>query len=259
LDPKTWLGISTDDGADSPGFHHLLDAMAGIDAELQAFAPAESRPSLGTSLAESTTDVDAARGVLRATNRVSLEVFDLSPAGVARVICARALRVQGADPRRTVCMVVGVNCGPNVGEGVIHSGTFCAGLIASWSGIRAVTISLDDVFSVNESDPGPLRFAEAAAIGRCAVGYVLDAPSPVLCHINVPNSISVGTIRFEAATCFRNGSHLLRGDVDVLKDGNVSVTVFPTHSLRVSARHSRHAAVQIGERWDRTVRSPAAP
>lgn len=250
---KHWIGAMTDDGADAQGFHCLLAALASVPGwQVEGAAPARPWASHGTATGASVSDPPAP--ACRNVKQVTVQVADLPPALIARLICSRA--PESCTSTSRMCIVAGVNHGPNVGPSLIHSGTFCGALIAAWLGFAAVAVSLDDVYSVDEANPGPLCFPEAAGIARFAVGWTLTR-SPVLCNVNVPNSIRARRpLVFEAATPHRDpcsDQSDLRHDTEVLRDGRVAITVFPGGCMRASASLSRTAAAAIADDWSRPV------
>jgi len=245
-----WIGATTDDGANARGFRSLVSDLAETGWNIEAVAPRRRWVSYGTAL--------GAYPVRLLKNQMSFKkgeiaVLDLPPAAVARYLCRR-LQARGAGSRSRSCVVVGVNHGPNVGENLIHSGTFGAAVVASWLGFSAVAVSLDDVFSVDEARPGPLQFRQAARIARFAVNWALSCRRSVLWNINVPNSVRVDKVKIEAAmphkkACDGTG---LRLDRDVLRQGKVAVTAFAAGSLCASESFSRRAARAIAVQWHRS-------
>ena len=246
---SAWIGVMTDDGVKAPGFRCLVTELAAVGWHVEPVGPKRNWSSNGTAAATGPSK-SPAKPLRLAIGGVRVEVVDLPPAAVARLICSRASG-QHFDAKARVCIVSGVNHGPNVGANLIHSGTFGGAMVASWLGFSAVAVSLDDVFSVNEADPGPLRFREAARIARFAVEWVVSCRRTMLCNINVPNSVRPEAVRIDACTphalaCDRTS---LGRDTNLLKRGRVAVTVFPGGSLRASEVLSRRAAVAIAKRW----------
>jgi 5'/3'-nucleotidase SurE len=242
-----WIGVTTDDGVRASGFRSLVADLTETGWHIEAVAPKRRWVSYGTALG---TDPARLLNTPVSVKTRGIEVLDLPPAAVVRHICQRA-NEKRTDPRVRPCVVVGVNHGPNVGENLIHSGTFGETIVASWLGFSAVAVSLDDTFSVNEAHPGPLRFQQAARIARFAVNWVLSCRRPVLCNINVPNSVCAEEVRIEAAmphnlACDGIGLQL---DHDVLRQGKVAVSAFAGGSFCVSESLSRRAAHAIAAHW----------
>ena len=237
----------TDDGVEAVGYNELLRELSKTRYIISAHAPKKPWTSYGTALAVERFVVDevaigSKKKISFASKSIDVTVYDLSPAGVARVSCALAFQKRIEDP---VCFVAGVNYGPNVGENLLHSGTFCAALIAFWNGLSSLAISLDDVYSVDENLPGPLRFNFASKIALLALKWMISQPEPILLNINVPNKSSSNGSAFEAARINSSNQRvdtLLRSDIEVLKDRRTSVTAFPSGSFQSSVALSKEAS-----------------
>lgn len=229
----------TDDGVNADGYIALLRALSQGDFVVDAHTPEHRSISFGTGIAIERFVAEATIPVSRRildfpSGKLDVMVYDLAPAAVARAACAGVTRSHHGVP----CLVAGVNHGPNVGVNLLHSGTFGAALSAFWVGLPALAISLDDVYSVDEDDPGPLRFDVAANIAVGVIHWMQQQPQPVLCNINVPNVCPPGGEMFEATqlvSSVHSGSLLLRSDVEALQGRRVSVTAFPFGSLTPSA------------------------
>jgi 5'-nucleotidase len=246
-----WIGAVTDDGAGAPGYEHLVLELLVRGWRVDALAPNRAWTSFGTAVGSERFSAAQACPLphLPRASMVRVSAYDLAPAAVAHVACTRATEAGAHFPR--CCIIAGVNHGPNVGENLIHSGTFGAALVASWLGHAAVAVSIDDVHSTNEANPGVLQFAAAARIAVRAVDWLLSQSHPVLCNINVPNLSVAEAGTFEPTypeKCARIAS-VLSTDVEALRNGHVSVSVFPTGSIRVDPDLSRAAARAIAQSY----------
>jgi len=237
------LGLSSDDGWAAPGFAALVTHFGKLPAVLDCLAPTRRWHSYGTCTGEADTANGECRIEQQRVGQQPVDVIDMTPAAVARLLAARML----ARNLSARCAVVGVNHGPNVGSTLLHSGTFGAALTLAWLGIPAVAISLDDVYSVDEANPGPLQFDAAAVIAGYAVEWMLQGFAGV-CNINVPNNIRSTAMQIRAASIAGDAVvHRLPADQQILRDGDVTVSVLLPRSLQISCEHSL-AAVSYMQR-----------
>ncbi|GGE96661.1 hypothetical protein H1W37_17970 [Stappia taiwanensis] len=240
------IAVTCDDGFGAAGFAALIGALRKGGWPLRAGATTRSWPSNGTATGfAAPEDLDAAPFDLAEVAGVRCQVHDAAPAFVARCLLAGA----SEDAPAPRLLIAGVNAGPNVGRDLIHSGTFGAALTAMWLGLPAIAVSLDDVHSVDERNPGPLRYDLAARVAALALGSLLDAPAPLLVNANIPNSISSDGARFQAATPHPGDGSGLDGDVDALRRGLVAVSVFRGRNLCCDARASRDLAATLARSW----------
>src|ERR1700728_674980 len=248
----SWIGFMTDDGPTAPGFGRLVAELLSAGWQVEAVAPKEGWCNHGTGAGNNSAKLGVAQPLHLDGTELTVDVFDAPPGAVAKELCIRAHRKR-AIHGPPVCIVAGVNHGPNVGGNLIHSGTFGGALVASWLGFSAVAVSLDDVFSVDERNPGPLRYCEAARVGRLAIGWLLNRRRTLLCNINVPNSLRSEDLRVEAATPHEKAHSRvsLQQDTEVLKNGHVAISVFPNRSLCASQSLSLQAAAAITHTWFR--------
>lgn len=244
----------TDDGAIAPGFSRLIAELLSAGWQVEAVAPKEGWCNHGTGAGNNSAKLGAAQPLNLDGTELTVDVFDAPPGAVAKELCIRAQRNRARHGTQ-VCIVAGVNHGPNVGGNLIHSGTFGGALVAAWLGFPAVAVSLDDVFSVDERNPGPLRYCEAARVGRLAIAWLLNRRRALLCNINVPNSLCSEDIRVEAATPHEktHSRVSLQQDTEVLKNGRVAISVFPHRSLSTSQSLSLQAAAAITRAWSREL------
>lgn len=237
---KPRLGLTTDDGWEAVGYHELIGAFADFGGDVLCAAPTRQWPSYGTALGSFSPDGGIERPRRRDVGGAVVFGFDSTPGAVARCLA------QSTHWERCDYLVSGVNHGPNIGSGLIHSGTVGAALIASWLGLGAVAVSLDDVHSVDEDDPGPLKFKESALIARHALQWLISRRLRVVCNINVPNSIDLATVRCMAADpAVARARFGLPDEATVLRDGNIAITVFGSRSLASHRKLSEAAASDL--------------
>lgn len=222
---------SCDDGWQAEGFGALLDRLTQQGFRVSASATKAGSSSMGTAIGPyvpGSLPTIASREVKIHGQRV--EILDSAyPAAAARLLVER-------HPHAPA-FVAGVNEGPNVGPDLLHSGTVCLALIASWLGKSALAVSLDDVHSVDEANPGRLQFDRAAEIAVRTLEILLELPETALVNVNVPNSLGSQVAEFVAADPL--AGQITRGaipaDVDVLRSGAVSVSCFGSRSLQLDA------------------------
>jgi 5'-nucleotidase len=172
--------VTTDDGPGAPGLEPLVAAVRDLGERLVVATPQTSWSGCGTAVSLTPARTAPVRQLERGDEILEFEV-EGPPA--AAVFAAH----RGELGPRPALTVVGVNSGPNVGPRAIHSGTVGAALTASHFGIPSVAVSLDDMYSVDELDPGPRQWGAAAAIGRELAAWLLRRPVPASLSVNVPN------------------------------------------------------------------------
>ena len=234
----------TDDGWDALGYAALLDELARRGHSLSAAAPHLAWTSNGTGIGSPAGGAQPVAGpqrgleevlehVSKEVSGVAITVLARPPAAVARHLVTPAGADATARPR---ALVAGVNHGPNVGADLIHSGTFGCALTAAWHGLPALAVSLDDVYSVDEANPGPLRFDLAARAAGLALDWLLARDAPLLVNLNIPNSVVLGETCFIATMARTDAGHDStadhRTDRQVLARGQASLTVFAGCDLR---------------------------
>src|SRR5689334_16663937 len=130
--------ITSDDGGGAPGLRALVEEVVAAYPHSVAVASATESGHFGTSLRR---DGWLRRPVdLTAAPEAGPMTWQATPALLVKAACEG---VWGQPPD---VVVVGVNYGPNVGRDVLHSGTVGAALTAINLGVRALALSLDDVF-----------------------------------------------------------------------------------------------------------------
>ena len=173
--------VTNDDGVASEGLWHLAAAAAAAGLDPVIAAPAGEASGSGSALS----------GVWDGS-RIEIERTELP--GVAASIAAYAVRAtpafiafaatRDAFGFRPRLVLSGINNGPNLGLGVMHSGTVGAALTAAAHGVPAAAFSLD---TRNFDGDGRLEWATAAAVARQVIAVLLDQPDPGVLNVNVPN------------------------------------------------------------------------
>ena len=165
--------ISNDDGFDAAGIVALAGQMREI-GQVCICAPARDRSGASSSLT---------LGKIR-VEKISEGTFSVSgtPADAVHL----ALMADGILPWKPDLTVAGINCGSNLGEDTIYSGTVAAALESALAGIPAIAFSL--VPAAGAFPPG--HFEAAAAVARELVVKLLAAgslPAHLLLNVNIPD------------------------------------------------------------------------
>lgn len=182
LETSQAVVVLSDDGAGSDGALAAARALRSWGASTMIVAASSERGSSGTSIRPESPQGESDRFTTSETDEgIRVVVVDAPPARAALMVASGAF---GLAP--TVA-VSGVNWGPNVGTTAIHSGTVGAAYAYANLGLRSAAVSLDDVYSVDERDPGELRWEAASQVLCCAARLLLHAEPGTLLNINVPN------------------------------------------------------------------------
>ena len=215
--------VSCDDGWRAAGFAALIRQFEAHDVSLRAAAAERSWPSYGTATGfAAPDDLGRLTGRCETISTTGVDVFDCFPATLAR-------RLTDGCPE-AVSFIAGVNPGPNVGLDLIHSGTFGLAMVANWIGLSALAVSVDDVYSVDERNPGPLQFDAAARAAAAAWRLLADDADRWLVNINFPNSQDHETVRFAPASPHEKPDSAM-SDKSVLRRGIAPVSVFAPRSF----------------------------
>lgn len=243
------VGLTTDDGADAKGYAALVSEFS--DYSRLCVAPAVGVSSLGTAAIDHLVETTVGKDLLVSGSGAIGRVISGSAAIAARELVKELKAIPGDRRRRPPLIIVGVNHGPNVGEYLLHSGTFGAALVASWLGYTAIAASLDDVYSVDESNPGEMRFGYAARAVRL-LSAIVDAECPRGClvNLNVPNTIEVGTTRAVAAQTHAGArAKQTETESQLLARGLMVVSVLKRNSLAADLAISRSVAASLSQSW----------
>jgi 5'-nucleotidase len=171
--------VTNDDGVGSEGLWYLAAAAAEAGLDPLIAAPAGEASGSGSALS----------GVWDGS-RIEIERRELP--GMAAAIPAYAVRATpafiavaataGAFGFRPRFVLSGINNGPNLGLGVMHSGTVSAALTAAAHGVPAAAFSLD-----TREYAGRLEWPTAAMVARQVIRVLLDDPDAAVLSVNVPN------------------------------------------------------------------------
>jgi 5'-nucleotidase len=242
------VAATCDDGYAAAGFAALLTELSAASYKVRAGATERAWTSNGT--ATGFTDplqLDHLESVRHIVAGTPTNVYSASPASVARHLMGKVCDTAMLEPINA--LIAGVNHGPNVGADLIHSGTFGAALSATWLGLPAIAVSLDDVHSVDETAPGELQFALAARAGRLALDWLTRQDTCMLVNLNIPNSISAGMARFAAATPHSSNKGTIMRDVEALRSKTAAVTVFLERDLGGDTTASQALADDLTRCW----------
>ncbi len=178
--------VTNDDGVGSEGLWYLAAAAAEAALDPLIAAPAGEASGSGSALS----------GVWDG-NRVEIERRELpAPAAAIAAYAVRATpafialaAARGGFGFRPRFVLAGINNGPNLGAGVMHSGTVSAALTAAVQGVPAAAFSLD-----TRGSDGRLEWRTAALVARQVIPVLLDEPDTAVLSVNVPN-IAPGQLR----------------------------------------------------------------
>jgi 5'-nucleotidase len=211
--------LTSDDGGQAAGLHVLSDAVASAHPDTVVVAPPSECGNFGTSLrreegwAARTADlVDADRSA-----------FLRLPATPALLVRAACEGLFGPPPD---VVVVGINYGPNVSRGVLHSGTVGAVLTAANLGVPAVAISLDDVHSTGGHEDGHMYWDTAAAVAVPLIEWLVGERPSCAVSVNVPNRPlrSVEGVRSARLAAAPAGVDPRDSDIALLTAGYITLT-----------------------------------
>jgi 5'-nucleotidase len=173
--------VTNDDGPRAPGLVVLSGRLSVDFPDTVVAVPMADCGGCGTSIrADAIWSASGSPGLVESASR-HVHVLLAPP---ALLVLAAADGVFGPAPEM---VVVGVNHGPNVGRAMLHSGTVGAALTAATMGIRALAISLDDLYSTGGREDGLMYWETAVAVALPLVRWLArTAPSTAL-NVNVPN------------------------------------------------------------------------
>jgi 5'-nucleotidase len=173
--------VTNDDGARAPGLAVLSGRLAADFPDTVVAVPMMDCGGCGTSIrADALWSANRAPGLLEsASSRVHVLL-----APPALVVLAAGDGVFGPAPDM---VVVGVNYGPNVGRAMLHSGTVGAALTAATMGIRALAVSLDDLYSTGGREDGEMHWETAVAVALPVIRWLARTAPGTALNVNVPN------------------------------------------------------------------------
>lgn len=175
------LFLTNDDGGRAPGLLAFERVILAAHPQTVVAVPAMECSNYGTSLRRDPGRA-AAPACLVTGDQPWRHELCATPAWLVRAACAGAF---GPPPD---VVIAGVNHGPNVGTEILHSGTIGAVLTAANFGVRAVAISLDDVYSTGGNEDGFMYWETAAAVAVPLVDWIGRAGTDArTLSVNVPN------------------------------------------------------------------------
>jgi 5'-nucleotidase len=154
-EPRPLILVTNDDGVHSPGLHAAMTALFPL-GDLLVAAPLRQHSGAGRSFPYSSSG--SIHPVQLGLDGGSVEAFgvDATPAqAVAYALIELA-------PRLPDLVVVGINYGENVGQGITSSGTVGAALEAASAGILTLAVSLETAPEYHYSHSTEIDFAAAA-------------------------------------------------------------------------------------------------
>ncbi|HEX5314385.1 MAG TPA: 5'/3'-nucleotidase SurE [Gammaproteobacteria bacterium] len=159
--------LSNDDGVHAPGLAALAASLAPL-GEVHVVAPDRNRSAASNSLTLDTP--------LRA-NRLDngFVAVNGTPTDCVHLAITGLL-----DPPPDI-VVAGINCGPNLGDDVLSSGTVAAAMEGRFLGRPAIAVSL--------AGAGPCHYETAARVARLLVERLeeMQLPRETLLNVNVPD------------------------------------------------------------------------
>lgn len=173
--------VTNDDGMRAPGLAVLSGPLSVDFPDTVVAVPTVDCGGCGTSIrADALWSADGRPGQLESPS-TQIHVLLAPP---ALLVLAAGDGVFGAAPDM---VVAGVNYGPNVGRAILHSGTVGAALTAATMGIRALAISLDDLYSTGGREDGLMHWGTAVAVALPLVKWLARTAPGTALNVNVPN------------------------------------------------------------------------
>nr|WP_308282273.1 5'/3'-nucleotidase SurE [Providencia rettgeri] len=216
--------LSNDDGVNAPGIQTLAAALRQY-YHVQVIAPDRNRSGASNALT-----LDKPLRIQTLSNG-DLSVQEGTPTDCVYIGVNKVVR-----PRPDI-VVSGINCGPNLGDDVIYSGTVAAATEGRHLGLPSIAVSLD----------GDTHYESAAKV-TCDILMLLQK-SPLragnILNINVPD-IPYEDIKGIKVT--RCGSRHAASEVYSLEDpkGNMLYWLGPVGEIRDAGPGTDFEAVQHG-------------
>jgi 5'-nucleotidase len=177
--------VSNDDGVYSPGIAALARAAAAF-GEARVVAPDVERSSAGHSITSSRPLS------YKRTHHLPVEAYRVNGTPADCV----ALGISQWD--RVEVVLSGINLGPNLGNGIWHSGTLAAAKQAALMGIPGIALSIS--LTRDEPDFDALRPALDELLSR-----LLPKPPSLLLNVNFPNEHPKGMLWTKQSVRFYDG------------------------------------------------------
>ncbi len=173
--------VTSDDGVHAPGLIALGRDLLGTFPNTVVAASVADCGGWGTSIRADGLQPINGRAVLPEPTPTRHHALLAPPALIVLAACDG---VFGPPPD---VVVAGVNYGPNVGRAILHSGTIGAVLTAAVMGVRALAISLDDVYSTGGREDGHMYWETATAVAVPLIRWLAKAVPGTALNVNVPN------------------------------------------------------------------------
>ena len=244
--------LTSDDGGHAPGLRALADVVGRAHPDAVCLAPVAECGDFGTSLRR---DGGWAARVadLAGDDRSDLLRLPATPALLVRAAC------DGMFGPAPDLVLVGINYGPNVGRGVLHSGTVGAVLTAANLGMRAAAVSLDDVHSTRGLEDGYMHWDAAAAVALPLLSWLAEQVSAAALSVNVPNRPLESIESVRPARLASAPADVGRTDTDIslLTAGDITVTALA--SLDGHVADASAAARALDDHLQESRRGAARP
>ncbi len=159
--------VSNDDGYQAPGLLRLVTALSEL-AEITVVAPDRDRSGASNSL--------SLKNPLYVTRHDNgFYSVEGTPTDCVHVA------ITGLLDKEPDMVVSGINCGPNLGDDVIYSGTVAAAMQGRFLGLPAIAVS--------QASPRPEHYDTAARVAVYLVRRVRERslPPDTILNVNVPD------------------------------------------------------------------------
>jgi len=175
--------VTNDDGIESEGLRCLATAALECECEVVVAAPKQDSSGSSASLGGFASDgrILVERRQLQGMRDVTAFAVSAAPGLITLV------GTHGAFGPRPDVVLSGINIGPNLGTGILHSGTVGAAMTGRVQGCRAMAVSLTDTRGVAHWDT-------AATVTRHVLHWLRDLDDEVVLNVNVPN-VAPGDLR----------------------------------------------------------------
>lgn len=178
--------LTNDDGVAAPGLRALAEALSAKFDDVVVVAPATDWSGAGTSINPGTRSGDVRPRALELPGVTGIPAYAVAGPPALAVLVA----LTGACGPRPDVVFSGINSGPNIGAGLLHSGTVGAALTAAIGGVPAMAVSLDSHWHLGVDPNTEVRhrnWGTAAAAAVDLVPTLLALDEPLVLNVNVPD------------------------------------------------------------------------
>ncbi|MCC8243018.1 5'/3'-nucleotidase SurE [Saccharothrix luteola] len=178
--------ITNDDGVAAPGLHALADALAAEFDDVVVVAPATDWSGAGTAINPGTRTGDLRPRVVELPGVSGVPAYAVAGPPALAVLVA----LTGVCGPRPDVVFSGINSGPNIGVGLLHSGTVGAALTAAIGGVPALAVSLDGHWHLGVDPNKEVRrrhWGTAVGVVVDFVPTLLSLDEPLVLNVNVPD------------------------------------------------------------------------